>query len=368
MALLTGEETLQVEETPVTGYEKVYTVRDPSVGLEGIICIHSTELGPTLGGVRMYPYESLDQALVDVMRLSEAMTYKSAISDCSLGGGKSVIIAKEGQDKHAVLRSFGRAIEMIGGSYIGAEDVGIAPDDVLILSEQTRYVVGLPHEKSSGNPSGFTARGVYRGIQASLQKALGTSSVRGKVIAIQGVGSVGSALAEMLFWDGAKLILTDVSEERAKELARRYGGQYVPPSEILSTPCDVLAPCALGGILNKETIPALQCKVVAGATNNQLLTEEDGIALMERGILYAPDFVINAGGLLNVADEIMPDGYNAARARDKIEKIYDKLLMIYDLAEKDHSSTHAAAKKLAKQSVDNKEGARVTPPHFHHAL
>lgn len=368
MTLLTQKGTVKVQEITVAGYEKVYKVEDPSVGLEGIICLHSTALGPTLGGIRMYPYANLDEALNDVKRLSEAMTYKASISGCALGGGKSVIIAKPGQDKEAVLRSFAAAIESIGGAYIGAEDVGTTPADILILSQHTRYVTGLPHAKSSGNPSSFTAWGVYKGIQASLKKVFGTSSVRGKVVAIQGVGSVGAFLAEMLFWNGAKLIVTDVAEERAKELARRYGGKYLPKEEILFAECDVLAPCALGGIINEDVIPKLNCKIIAGATNNQLLKEEDGDLLVKRGILYAPDFVINAGGLLNVAEEIDAEGYCAVRARDKIEEIYDKLLMIFDLAEKDNSSTDVAAKKIAKRRVENREGARETPPYFHHSL
>lgn len=368
MTTITPEDTLQIQEISVSGYEKVYKVENSSVGLLGIICLHDTTLGPALGGIRIFPYNDFTEALVDVKRLAEAMTYKAAMANCSLGGGKSVIIANANQKTEELLVSFSLAIEKLGGVYIGAEDVGSSPKDILTMSRNTKYVTGLPHEKSSGNPSGFTAWGVYKGIQASLQKVYGSPSVRGKVIAIQGVGSVGAFLADMLFWNGAKLIVTDVTMERAKELARKYGATYCHPEEIYSVRCDLFAPCALGGVLNPETIPQLKCRIVAGAANNQLLTEADGQALLERGILYAPDFVINAGGLINVADELMPDGYSPERSREKIESIYDTLLMIYKMAEQNQCSTHEAATKIAKGRVANRVGVRTEPLFFHHSL
>ncbi len=368
MAFLIQEGSLKIEELAVVGYEKVVKVEDPAVGLQAIICIHSLALGPALGGIRIYPYANWDAALTDVKRLAEAMSSKAALSDCFLGGGKSVIIAAPHEKTEALLLSFGRAIELLGGIYIGAEDVGSSPADILTISKATKYVTGLPHKKSSGNPSGFTAWGVYRGIQSALKHVYGSDSVQGKTVAIQGVGSVGAFLAEMLFWNGANLIVTDVSIEKAQDLARKYGGTYVPSQEIFTAACDVFAPCALGGVINADIIPGLKCKIVAGAANNQLLLESDGQALVERGILYAPDFVINAGGLMNVTDEIMPDGYNAARVRDKVNEIYDTLTMIFALAEEKKCSTHLAAKKMADHRIENKIGARVEAPCFHHAL
>ncbi len=368
VGLLIQEGALKVEEIVVAGYEKVYKIEDPSVGLQAIICLHSLALGPALGGIRIYPYTSWDAALTDVKRLAEAMSYKASISSCSLGGGKSVIIAAPHQKTEELLRSFGRAIELLGGVYIGAEDVGSSPADILVLSQVTKYVTGLPHKKSSGNPSAFTAWGVYRGIQAGLKEVYGSESVKGKTVAIQGVGSVGSFLADMLFWNGAHLVVADVSVEKAQDIARKYGGTYVSSDEIFSIPCDVFAPCALGGILNSAMIPDLKCKIVAGAANNQLLVESDADILRSRGILYAPDFVINAGGLLNVTEEIMPEGYNPVQVREKIDGIWNTLLMIFALAEEQNCSTHEAAKKMARYHIENKIGARTQPPCFHHAL
>jgi leucine dehydrogenase len=367
MATFIQEDTLQIREIFVEGHDKVYKVEDVRVGLNGIICLHNLTLGPALGGIRIYPYENMEDALYDVKRLAEGMTYKSAISGCSWGGGKSVIMASPAEKTEDLLLSFGRAIDLLEGVYIGAEDVGSSPKDINIMSRSTKYLVGLDHEKSSGNPSAFTAWGVYRGIQASLQKAYGSDSVQGKVIAIQGVGSVGSFLADMLFWNGAKLILSDINEEKAKTLARQYGAKYCNSKEILTVDCDVLAPCALGGILTPSIIAQLRCKIVAGAANNQLFTDAAGTMLMERGILYAPDFVINAGGLINVTEELLPEGYNSMSSREKINKLYEQLLAIYEIAELERISTNQAAKSLGDYRIANKIGVRVAAPCFHHA-
>jgi len=360
------KDSLEVEEIAVEGYDKVYKVEDPSVGLVGIISLHNLTLGPALGGIRIHPYASFEDALCDVKRLSRGMTYKSALSRCAWGGGKSVIIATQQQKTEELLRSFGRAIERLGGQYIGAEDVGCGPKDVEIISKETKYVVGLESDKSSGNPSCYTAWGVYRGIQAALQKVYGSNSVAGKVVAIQGVGSVGTFLADMLFWNGAKLILSDVNMEKAEKLAKQYGAKACSPKEILSVECDIFAPCALGGILNPETIPELQCKIVAGAANNQLLFDGDGETLRARGILYAPDFVINAGGLINVSTELRPEGYNPIDARAKIDGIYQYLLSIFEEAERARCSTDKAARTIGDHLVANKIGLRTEEPCFHH--
>lgn len=358
--------SLEVEEIFVDGYEKVYKVEDSSVGLKGIICLHSLALGPALGGIRIHPYADFSEALCDVKRLAKGMTYKSALARCSWGGGKSVIIARPQDKTEELLKSFGRAIDLLGGIYIGAEDVGCSPKDVGIISQQTKYVVGLESEKSSGNPSGFTAWGVYKGIQAALKKVYGSDSVAGKVVAIQGVGSVGSFLADSLFWNGAKLILTDVCVERAEKMAKQYGAKFCLPEEIYAQECDVFAPCALGGTINPSTIPQLKCKIVAGAANNQLLSDKDGESLREKGILHAPDYVINAGGLINVSSELDLQGYNPVDVRTKIEGIYDHLLKIFEEAEQAQCSTDEAARKVGDNLIENKVGIRTQAPYFHH--
>lgn len=362
----TLKDSLEIEEISVEGYEKVYKVEDSSVGLKGIICLHDLTLGPALGGVRIHPYADFTAALQDVKRLARGMTYKSALSMSAWGGGKSVIIADPKKKTEEMLRSFGRAIDRLGGKYIGAEDVGCSPKDVGLMSQETKYVVGLESEKSSGNPSCFTAWGVYKGIQASLQKVYGSDSVAGKTVAIQGIGSVGTFLADMLFWNGAKLILTDVDMEKVIKMAKQYGAKFCPPEEIFSQECDVFAPCALGGILNDQTIPQLRCKIVAGAANNQLFVEEDGEALRAKGILYAPDFIINSGGLINVTNELRPQGYDPIDARLKIEEIYHQLLKVFAQAEESNCSTDKAARIVGDDLIKNKIGIRTQEPCFHH--
>ncbi|MCX6988007.1 MAG: leucine dehydrogenase [Chlamydiae bacterium] len=362
------EDTLVLEEIVVEGYEKVIKIKDEKAGLLAIICIHDTTLGPTLGGTRIYPYASFDDALVDVLRLAKGMTYKAAIAECGLGGGKSVIIIDPAKGKtEEMLRAFGRVVESLQGLYTCAEDVGCNMDDVEVISRSTKYVTGLHHEKSSGNPSYFTAWGVYRGMQAALKKAYGSESVKDRIVAIQGAGSVGSILAGLLFWNGAKLIITDLAQEKAEKLAKQYGGIYCPPEEIWKVECDVFSPCALGGILNSHTIPQLQCKVVAGAANNQLLTEGDGDELMKKGILYAPDYVINAGGLINVAEEVTLEGYSPEQSRRKTDKLFDQLTTIFDLAEKNGCSSNQAANSLVEYRLKHKIGKRIDLPCHHHA-
>jgi leucine dehydrogenase len=361
------EDTLKLEEIFVEGYEKVIKATDEKTGLNSIISIHDTTLGPTIGGTRIYPYGSFDDALTDVLRLSKGMTYKAAASDCGLGGAKSVIILdpKKGKTEE-MLVSFGRAVDKLNGLYTCAEDVGCNVNDVNVISRATRYVTGLPHEKSSGNPSYFTAWGVYRGIQAGLNKIFGSPSVKDKKIAIQGVGSVGGILADILFWNGAKLFVTDLSEDRAKEIAKKYSATYCSPDEIWKVECDVFSPCALGGVLNSSTIPVLKSKIVAGAANNQLLTEKDGEELMKKGVLYAPDYVTNAGGLINVADEVSLEGYNPENARNKVDRLYDQLTTIFEIADQNSCSTNQAANSLVEYRLKYKIGKRTDQLHYHH--
>ncbi len=360
--------TLQLEQIAVKGYEQVFKVSDKKSGLNALIAIHDTSLGPALGGIRIFPYASFNEALDDVLRLSKGMTYKSAISEVGFGGGKSVIIADSKKGKTPeLLMAFGSAVDQLGGSYICAEDLGCSTEDVKIIRRSTRYVVGLPHEKSSGDPGPFTAWGVFRGIQSAIKRIYGTDSLEGRTVAIQGLGNVGNHLVDHLFWAGARLILSDIDGEKLQKFGAKYGAKTVHPDQILKVECDVLAPCALGGIINDQTIPHFRCRAIAGSANNQLLKDSHANLLRERQILYAPDFVINAGGLLNVAVELEDEGYHSARPRYKIHHLYDTLLAIYEIAEKNQESTHNAALALAEYRIKYGIGKRVIPPTFHHS-
>lgn len=359
---------LTQEELKVEGYEKVLKVTESRSGLEAIIAIHNTALGPALGGTRIYPYSNFDAALKDVLRLSKGMTYKSAVAEAGLGGGKSVIIADSQKQKSPqLLQAFGAAVEKLKGQYVCAEDVGCSPDDVAVIRQSTQYVVGLPHKRSSGNPSPYTAWGVFRGIQSTMQHLYGSDSLKGKKVAVQGIGHVGQCLLDYLFWAGAELYIYDIDQEKTLSFARRYGATPVSAEEIMTLECDVFAPCALGGILNKKTIPHLQCRAIAGAANNQLLHEEDARLLAKRGILYAPDFVINAGGLINVLCELDPKGYDATRSRQKVHQIYNQLLTIYAISQQNNFSTHEAAVALADYRLRYGVGKRRQKICFHHS-
>jgi leucine dehydrogenase len=364
----TLEDALVLEEIAVDGYEKVIQVTDARVSLRAVICLHDCRMGPALGGTRIYPYATVEEALTDVKRLARGMTYKSAVSGMGWGGGKSVILADPRRDKtEGLLLAFGEAVNRLKGRYICAEDVGSSPEDMLVISRATPCVVGLPSDKSSGNPSCYTAWGTFRGIQAVLRKVYGSDSCEGRTVAIQGLGNVGALLAEFLFWHGARLILSDIDEERVSAVQKRFHARSVPPEEICSVECDVLAPCAMGGVLHARMIPALRCKAVAGCANNQLLTDHDAEELMRRGILYAPDFVINAGGLINVSNELTPQGYNPQLARDQVDQLYDQLTAIFAIAEQNGVSTHAAAIALGDYRLKYGIGKRQAPVYFHHA-
>ncbi len=366
--LLPSSPHTQFEEMIIPGYERVLKITNKEARLTALIALHDLTLGPALGGTRIQPYPSLDAALDDVLRLAKGMTHKSAIAEVGFGGGKSVIIADPKKDKTpALLKAFGAAVEMLQGAYICAEDVGCSPEDVLTIRQATRYVVGLPQAASSGDPGPFTAWGIFRGIQATCKKVFGTDVLEGRTIAVQGLGNVGSNLVPLLFWAGAHLILSDIDGEKLHAFAKKYDARMAPPDQILSTECDLLAPCALGGILNDATIPTLRCRAVAGGANNQLRDPLHADALRNLGILYAPDFVINAGGLLNVSAELETGGYSSSLARGKIHRIYDYLLAIYEIAEKNRESTHAAALSLAEYRLKYGIGKRVVPPTFHHS-
>lgn len=356
---------LQFEKIPVKGYEQVIKVTDKKAQLTAIISIHDTRLGPALGGTRIQPYATFEAALEDALRLSRGMTYKSAVAQVGFGGGKSVIIADPKKQKTPeLLKAFAEAVESLDGLYICAEDMGCTTEDVKVIRKTTKYVVGLTHAKSSGDPGPYTAWGVFRGIQSAVKKLFDTDSLEGRTVAVQGLGNVGGNLLDYLFWAGARLIIADMDPARAEKYAAKYNAMIVSPAQILEVECDVLAPCAAGGIINERTIPQFRCKAIAGAANNQLLRDTDADTLKARGILYAPDFVINGGGLLNVAAELEEGGYNPTHSRYKVHHIYDTLLAIYEIADKNRESTHSAALSLADYRIKYGIGKRTTPPTF----
>lgn len=331
-------------------YEQVVFCHEKASGLKAIIAIHDTTLGPALGGCRMWKYDSEEQALVDALRLARGMTYKSAAAGLNLGGGKAVIIGDPKKDKtEALFRAFGRYVQSLGGRYITAEDVGIGVADMDIVRMETSYVTGASGKGSSGDPSPVTAYGAWHGIRACAQEVWGTDSVEGRTVAVQGVGSVGYHVAKHLHEAGAKLIVTDIDPERVKRAVDDFGAKAVGPEEIYDVECDIFAPCALGAVLNDNTIPRLKCRIVAGAANNQLREERHAAALEERGILYAPDFVINAGGVINVADEL--EGYNRERALRKAAGIYDNIRRVFAIAKRDGITTAQAADRMAEERI-----------------
>lgn len=352
---------LNIKELHINNFEKVIEATDPDVQLHCIIAIHNTSLGPSLGGVRLKPYASSQEALGDVLNLAKAMTYKSAIAETGLGGGKSVILASREQKSDALLYAFGKVVDSLQGRYIAAEDVGTCPEDMETIRQATPYVAALPTDKSSGDPSRFTAWGVYRGIQAVAKTLRGSRSLRHLKIAIQGLGSVGAKLADILFWEGADLILTEVNLEKMHTLAILYGAEVISSSEFCRTECDILAPCALGGVITESNIPLLRCKAIAGAANNQLATPACGDMLAERDILYAPDYIINAGGIINAALEFHPKGYNPRISRNRVNHIYDTLLHIFERAEKEGRSTSKLADELAEHNLLHLVSQRTTP-------
>jgi leucine dehydrogenase len=357
---------LTVKEIPVPNYEKVIEAQDPQTGLHCFIAIHNTSLGPAMGGTRIYPYKNRQEALEDALRLSKAMTYKSAMAENGLGGGKGVIIANPKIEKtESLLLSYAEVVHQLQGRYIAAEDVGSTTTDMAVIRQKTPYVGALPTEKSSGDPSRFTAWGVYRGMRAVVQRLWGKQDcLRKKIIAIQGLGNVGSKLANILFWEGAYLILCDKDPQVSHDHAVLYGAQVVDPENFIDVRCDILAPCALGGIIDHQTIPKLHCKAIAGAANNQLATFEDGLELMKRGILYAPDYVINAGGIINASVEFNPTGYDPKTARDKVNHIYDSLMLIFEQAQREHKPTNQVADELAEFKLKQQIGKRMHPIQF----
>lgn len=355
-----------IKDLIVDGYEKVVEVSDKNLGLNGFIAIHSTHLGPALGGIRIYPYNTKEDALKDVLRLAKGMTYKSAVAECGFGGGKSVIIIPPKEHKNTeMLLSFAQAINELNGLYIGAEDLGSTCDDIKLMAQKTRFLCGLPTEQSSGDPSRFTAWGVFKGIEAICQTLWNHPSVKSRTIAVQGLGNVGSKLCEYLFWQGANLIISDTDNTKVRYYSKLYNAQVSSPDQIIKVPCDILAPCALGGIINNDTISELKCKAIGGAANNQLLHSENGLELLKRNILYAPDYIINAGGLINVTAELEKEGWNPKTALEKVDHIFDSLLTVFKLAKEQNKPTNVIADHLAEYKIQHSIGKRIKPVAFH---
>ena len=330
-------------------HEKVLFVNNEKAGLKAIIAVHNTNLGPAIGGCRLWPYESYDDALFDVLRLSRGMSHKNAVAGLPHGGGKGVIIADPSQKTEAMFEAFAEAVNNLGGDYITAEDVNTTCDDALVMLRKTNHICGLP--QNSGDPSPFTARGVWQGIKATAKVALGRDSLEGLTIAVQGLGKVGYDLCRYLHADGAKLVVGNRSNKAALEKAAdEFGATIVGTNEILTAECDILAPCALGAILNPTTIPNLRCKAVAGAANNQILDDASGIALKARGIFYAPDFVINGGGVINAAAEV--DGpYNEQAVLAKVDNIYNSIEHILSESKKTGEPEGVIATRYAESLI-----------------
>jgi len=338
------------------GHEGVHAFHDETTGLKCIIAVHSTARGPAAGGCRMWAYPTAAAALEDALRLSRAMSYKNAMADLELGGGKAVIIGDSRTQKTpALFEAFGRAVEDVAGKYWTAEDVGVSPADLMHARTQTRYVAGLEgHPAASGDPSPVTAEGVFRGIRLCVRRAMGRD-LDGVTVALQGVGHVGAYLAEKLAAAGARLVITDVNEAALREVAARTGAAIVAPGAIFGVDADVFAPCALGGAINAETLPRLKAKVVAGGANNQLSDSEIGHALFQRGVLYAPDYVINGGGIINVAGEIRAldrgERFDPAWVEARLDRLMGTLEEVLDRSRVEHRPSHEVANEMARARI-----------------
>ncbi len=334
-------------------HEQLVICNDEATGLKALIGIHNTTLGPALGGTRMWPYASEEEAITDVLRLSRGMTFKNALAGLNLGGGKAVILGDPKLKNEAFLRRFGRFVQSLGGRYVTAEDVNMNTSDMEYIGMETRHVTGLPELKGGGgDPSPVTAYGVYMGMKAAAKKAFGSESLDGKRIAVQGVGQVGKYLIEHLVKEGANVLITDIFEDKLLTVAKATGAQVVDPAVIYDLEMDIYSPCALGATINDQTIDRLKCAVIAGGANNQLQDEaKHGRMLIERGIVYAPDFLINAGGVINVGAEYF-GGYNRDTVYRQTEKIYDTCLGILHKSEKENIPAQQAAIETAKARIE----------------
>jgi leucine dehydrogenase len=335
-------------------HEQVVFCQDNATGLKSIIAIHNTVLGPAVGGTRMWAYASENDALTDVLRLSRGMTYKNALAGLNIGGGKAVVIGNARTDKNeALLRRFGKFVDSLGGKYITAEDVGMSTRDMELIQLETDHVVGLPdYMNGGGDPSPVTAYGVFMGMKASAKELYGSENLSGKKVLVQGVGHVGQYLVGHLVEAGAEVMITDIFEDRIKDVTSKYKVTYVKPEDVYTTPMDIYSPCALGATVNDDTLKDLKCSIICGAANNQLANEEiHGEEVRKRGILYAPDYLVNAGGIINCYWEII--GYNRQAALSQAENIYQTTLAIYKKSSEEQIPTYLAANRMAEARIES---------------
>jgi len=345
---------MKTAEKRVNGYERVVIGADESARYHGIIVVHSTVLGPAVGGTRFWNYHTEEEALTDGLRLARAMTYKNSLAGLPFGGGKSVIIGdNRTNERERIFRAHGKLIESLAGKYIAGEDVGTSPSDIEIAALETRHVAG--RRDLSGDPSPVTARGVFRAMEASAKYKWRSDNLSGRTVALQGCGHVGYYLAERLHQAGVKLIVSDVDQQKVAKVVREFGASAIDPEKIYSAKADIFSPCALGGILNDQTIPQLQVEMVVGGANNQLLEERHGDALGKRNILYAPDYAANAGGITNGAIELL--GWDREYTFSKVDNIYETVLRIYQIAGHENIPTYQAADRLAEQRIEQAKSA-----------
>ncbi len=346
---------MQITRLATPTHETVLRVHDASIGLTGFIAVHSTKLGPAAGGLRMRPYDSEDAALTDALRLSEGMTYKNAAAGLPLGGGKAVIMGDASTKTSAQLLTFARAINTLEGDYWTAEDMGMSPSDMALLATETKFVAGLPDgPHASGDPSPITARGIFESIKITAKHRFGSADLTGRTVTVQGLGHVGTYLCDFLHKAGAKLILADINTKRVAELAAKYSAQTAGADDILTAKADIFAPCAIGAILNADSIAKLNVAAVCGGANNQLATSEDGARLHARGILYAPDFVANAGGIINVATEVLAIDNRAAYVDEKLSAVVDTLDRIFTRAKTMDCSPADVAVAIVDEMLSDK--------------
>ncbi len=356
--MLLKQKNLIIDKINVPGYEMVLKITEPTIKLTAFIAIHNTNLGNALGGVRILPYADPSLALDDVLNLAKAMSYKSAIANVDYGGGKSVIIAdyKDEKLKASLLPVFAEVVESLKGKYIAAKDMGCTFADLDIINKTTSYVVGRKDINSSGDPGLFTARGIYRCMQATMNIINKNKDLKNTKIVVQGLGNVGWSLLNYLFWADADIYVSDIDEEKMRMAKKLYGVKIIDPKKdnIMEMECDIFSPCAFGNIITEESCFKFNCKSIVGAANNQLCNDKCADILKERNIIYAPDFVVNAGGLINVALEFSENGYDAIKSREKTNFLYNTLISIYEMSEKNATSMHEAAVTLAKNRIEGK--------------
>ncbi len=354
MSSIKFEENSVFGQLSILGHQKVVFCSDEDTGLKAIIAIHDTTLGPALGGTRMWPYKSEREALNDVLRLSRTMTYKAAITGLNLGGGKGVIIGDSRINKNeALMRRYGRFIKNLNGSFITAEEVGTSPKDMEYIRMETQYVTGVPESLGgSGDPSPVTAKGVFIGIKACVKELYGNDSLAGKSVAVQGIGQVGENLVHLLREENAKVYVSDINEDRVIQIAKKYGAEAISNNNIFDREFDIYSPCALGATVNSETIQKMKCSIIAGSANNQLADETlHGKMLLEKGILYAPDYLINAGGLINCYSEIA--GYSKKRTMQLAENIYEATRIVLKKSKTENIPTIEAANFIAEKRISD---------------